>query len=88
MDIINGDHPWNFRRIGGIYQAQIETVEDLKALPTLDPKLWVALSCPVNDLEIDVKTLAWIDHDADGRVRIEEALTAVEWSLQSLSDPG
>jgi hypothetical protein len=88
MDIINGDHPWNFRRIGGIYQAQIETVEDLKALPTLDPKLWVALSCPVNDLEIDVKTLAWIDHDADGRVRIEEALTAVEWSLQRLSDPG
>lgn len=80
-------HPWNFRRVGGIYQAQLETVEDLKALESLDPKLWVALSCPVNDLEIDPKTLSWIDHDEDGRVRIEEALTAVQWTLERLSQP-
>lgn len=45
---------------------------DLHALETLDPKLWVALSCPVNDLEIDRRTLALIDHDTDRRVRIEE----------------
>ena len=66
---------------------QLNTVEDLHALATLDPKLWVALSCPVNDLEIDRRTLALIDNDADGRVRIEEMLIAVQWTLARLSNP-
>jgi hypothetical protein len=67
--------------------VQLNSVEDLRALATLDPKLWVALSCPVNDLEIDRRTLALIDFDTDGRVRIEELLTAVQWTLARLSDP-
>jgi len=67
--------------------VQLNTVEDLHALATLDPKLWVALSCPVNDLEIDRRTLALIDNDADGRVRIEEMLIAVQWTLARLSNP-
>ncbi len=90
MDITpsqSGQHRWNFTRKGGIFQVQLTTVEDLRALHTLDPKLWVALSCPVNDLEIDRRSLSLIDHDADGRVRIEEALTAVEWALARLSTP-
>ncbi len=78
-------HAWHFRRVGGIYQAQINTVEDLKSLDSLDPKLWVALSCPVNDLEIDRKTLELIDYDNDGRVRIEEVLHAVRWVLARMS---
>ncbi|WPJ96530.1 hypothetical protein SH580_02280 [Coraliomargarita algicola] len=90
MNIIpsfSGQHSWNFTRRGGIFQVQLDTVEDLRALSTLDPKLWVALSCPVNDLEIDRRTLTLIDHDADGRVRIEEMLTAVQWTLARLSNP-
>ncbi|MGZ0654829.1 hypothetical protein ACWPKS_04410 [Coraliomargarita sp. W4R72] len=83
----SGQHSWNFTRRGGIFQVQLDTVEDLRALDTLDPKLWVALSCPVNDLEIDRRTLSLIDHDADDRVRIEEMLTAVQWTLARLSDP-
>ncbi len=54
---LNGSHSWNFTRTGGIFQAQLNSVEDLKQLRGLDPKLWVALSCPVNDLEIDQLTL-------------------------------
>ncbi len=83
----SSQHPWNFTRRGGIFQVQLNTVEDLRALDTLDPKLWVALSCPVNDLEIDRRTLSLIDNDADGRVRIEEMLTAVQWTLARLSKP-
>lgn len=82
-----GQHSWNFSRRGGIFQVQLKTVEDLRALERLDPKLWVALSCPVNDLEIDRRTLSLIDNDADGRVRIEEMLTAVQWTLARLSRP-
>ncbi len=84
---LSGQHSWNFTRRGGIFQVQLNTVEDLHALEALDPKLWVALSCPVNDLEIDRRTLSLIDNDADGRVRIEEMLTAVQWTLARLSDP-
>ncbi|MFU8848941.1 MAG: hypothetical protein ACNA77_09540 [Opitutales bacterium] len=84
---LSGQHSWNFIRRGGIFQVQLNTVEDLRALGRLDPKLWVALSCPVNDLEIDRRTLALIDYDADGRVRIEEMLTAVEWTLARLARP-
>jgi hypothetical protein len=83
----SGQHSWNFTRRGGIFQVQLNTVEDLRALDTLDPKLWVALSCPVHDLEIDPRTLSMIDHDADDRVRIEEMLTAVQWTLARLSAP-
>lgn len=82
-----GQHAWNFTRRGGIFQVQLNTAEDLRALETLDPKLWVALSCPVNDLEIDPRTLSLIDNDTDGRVRVEEMLTAVKWTLERMSAP-
>lgn len=90
MDLIaklKSGHTWKFRRIGGIYQVELNSAEDLKAIHELDPKLWVALSCPVNGLELDRETLALIDSDADGRVRIEEMLAAVSWTMGRLSQP-
>ncbi|MGB0412835.1 MAG: hypothetical protein ACPGJU_00175 [Coraliomargarita sp.] len=87
LDALKSKHPWQLRHSGGIFQVQLKTVADLEALSTLDPKLWVALSCPVNGLEIDIKTLSLIDHDTDGRVRIEEMLTAVRWTLARLQKP-
>lgn len=83
----SGSHSWSFTRTGGIFQAKLNSVEDLKQLKELDPKLWVALSCPVNDLEVDRRTLSLIDYDTDGRVRIEEMLNAVEWTLARLEKP-
>jgi hypothetical protein len=80
-------HNWSFSHKGGIFQAQIKSADDLHALETLDPKLWVALSCPVHDLEIDPRTLSLIDEDADGRVRIEEMLRAVKWTMTRLAKP-
>lgn len=84
---LKSGYPWKLKRRGGIFQVQLTCVEDLRALETLDPKLWVALSCPVNGLEIDRKTLSRIDFDADERVRIEEMLAAVRWTLKRLSKP-
>jgi len=62
--------------------------EDLRRLGTLDQKLWVALSCPVKGLEIDEQTLALIDADQDGRIRVPELLAAVDWACARLKDPG
>jgi hypothetical protein len=84
---LKSSYPWTLKHIGGIFQVQLKSVKDLEALATLDPKLWVALSCPVNDLEIDRRTLELIDYDADGRVRIEEMRKALTWTLKRLAKP-
>ena len=54
-------HVWQFSRIGGVNRVNLETGQDLVALEQLDQKLWTALSCPIQGLEIDIKTLELID---------------------------
>jgi hypothetical protein len=85
---MNSPHNWKFYRIGGLDQAALETGADLANLKHLDQKLWVALSCPVKGLELDEKTLALIDTDHDGRIRVPELLSAIEWSGLVLNDLG
>ncbi len=80
-------HTWTFFRAGGLDQVQISTAEDLLHLDQLDQKLWVALSCPVLGLEFDAKTLALLDNDHDGRVRVPELLAAIKWACASLKNP-
>jgi hypothetical protein len=72
-------HRWRFCRLGGFDQVRLETAEDIRHLGELDQKLWAALSCPVNGLEFDSRTLAMLDSDQDGRVRVQEILTATRW---------
>jgi hypothetical protein len=81
-------HRWKFFRIGGLDQVALETGADLLALGELDQKLWVALSCPVKGLELDEKTLALIDADGDGRIRVPELLAAVRWAASRVKDAG
>jgi hypothetical protein len=80
-------HTWKFFRTGGLDQVALESAADLLALDQLDQKLWVALSCPVKGLELSEKTLALIDADADGRIRVPELLDAVKWASARLKDP-
>lgn len=81
-------HIWKFFRTGGLDQVSLATGSDLLSLRALDQKLWVALSCPVKGLELDDKTLALIDGDNDGRIRVPELIAAVEWAASRLKDPG
>jgi hypothetical protein len=81
-------HSWKFFRTGGLDQVALATGADLLALDQLDQKLWVALSCPVKGLELDEKTLALIDTDSDGRIRVPELLAAVKWATTRVNDPG
>lgn len=80
-------HTWRFFRTGGIDQVNLDTSADIQNLRNLDQKLWVALSCPVKGLEFDEKTLAFIDTNKDGRVRVPEILAAVDLVLASFHDP-
>ncbi len=81
-------HTWKFFRTGELDQVSLETGADLLNLEHLDQKLWVALSCPVKGLELDEKTLALIDTDGDGRIRVPELLAAIKWAAARLKEPG
>ena len=75
----NSNHVWSFSTVGGVKRVNLESGADLLALEYLDQKLWTALSCPVSGLEIDSKTLALVDSDGDGHIRVPEILAAVKW---------
>ena len=81
MAIINKDkkYKWEFSNIGGSSRVRIKTGEDIAHLPELDPKMWTVLSCPVKGLEIDEKSLAYIDSDADGKIRVNDVIATSQW---------
>lgn len=82
-------HRWRFFRAGGLDQVRFDTADDYRDLENLDPKLWVALACPVKGLEFDERTLhGLLDLDGDGRVRVPEVVGAVQWAEDHLKDLG
>src|SRR5688572_31124415 len=80
-------HRWRFFRAGGFDQVKLETGADLLNLDQLDQKLWVALACPTKGLEFDAQTLALIDTDKDGRIRVPELIAALKWAGGLLKNP-
>lgn len=83
----NSNHIWQFSRVGGVNRVNLDSGKDLLALDSLDQKLWTALSCPVNGLEIDSKTLELMDIDKDGKLRVPEILEAVKWITSVIKNP-
>jgi hypothetical protein len=80
-------HHWHFFRAGGFDQVKIKSGADIANLDQLDPKLWVALACPTQGLEFDSKTLALMDTDKDGRIRVPEIVAAAKWTCANLKNP-
>src|SRR5882672_10875172 len=83
---MNSTRTWKFFRAGGFDQVKLETGSDLMALDQLDQKLWVALACPTTGLHFDARTLALIDTDKDGRIRVPELIAAVKWAGDALKN--
>jgi hypothetical protein len=79
-------HIWHFSKVGGVKRVNLESGSDLKNLASLDPKLWTALSCPVDGLEIDKKTLELLDTDNDRKIRVPEIIAAVNWMCGLVKD--
>lgn len=80
-------HVWRFSTIGGVDRVNLDSGADLVNLDTLDQKLWTALSCPVDGLEIDPNTLKLIDKDGDGKLRVPDILEAVRWITKMVNNP-
>ena len=80
-------YKWEFENIGGSLRVKIASGADIAHLSELDPKMWTVLSCPVKGLEINEKSLSYIDLDADGKIRINDVVKTAEWITGALNNP-
>ena len=80
-------YKWEFENIGGSSRVRITTGEDIAHLNELDPKMWTVLSCPVKGLEIDEKSLTYMDCDADGKLRVNDVICMSQWLTGALKNP-
>jgi len=78
------DYKWKFARIGGVTRVYISSAEDIKHLGELDKKMWTVLSCPVKGLEIDEQSLAYMDTNGDGQIRVDEVIGVSQWLCKVL----
>ena len=88
MTMINKDknYKWEFDNIGGSSRVRINSGEAIAHLAELDPKMWTVLSCPVKGLEIDERSLAYMDIDSDGKIRVNDVVATAEWITGALKD--
>lgn len=78
---------WNYVYLGGVPRVKLATGADIAHLDELDEKLWTVLSCPVKGLQIDEKSLDYIDSDKDGQVHVSEVVSTAKWLCQVLTNP-
>lgn len=79
-------YKWEFENVGGTLRVKIASGADIAHLAELDPKMWTVLSCPVQGLEIDDRSLAYIDADGDGKIRINDVIRTAEWVTGALKN--
>ncbi len=79
-------HTWSFFRSGGLDQVSLTTADDLSR--------WTGWTrscgwrCPVRSrVSSSTKTLALIDSDGDGHIRVPEVIAAVNWAAARLKNP-
>ena len=89
MAIINKDqkYKWQFENIGGCSRVKIASGQDIAHLDELDIKMWTVLSCPVKGLEIEEKSLKYMDRDADGKIRVNDVISVAKWMTGALKNP-
>lgn len=81
------DYKWTYCSLGGVTRVNITSGEDIAHLAELDQKMWTVLSCPVKGLELDERTLDLLDYDRDGKIRVDEIITASQWLCKVLVNP-
>ena len=89
MAILKRDekYKWQFDNIGGCSRVRISSGQDIAHLEELDTKMWTVLSCPIKGLEIDEKSLTYMDFDADGKIRVNDVVGVSKWITKVLKNP-
>ena len=83
----NNGYKWTFASVGGQVRVKITSGKDIAHLGELDRKLWTVLSSPVTGLEFDSQSLAYLDTDGDGKIRVDEVIAAAQWLTKVIKDP-
>ena len=88
MALINREkkYKWEFANIGGSSRVKITKGKDIEHLGELDPKMWTVLSSPITGLEIDDRSLKYMDCDGDGKLRINDVVAVSKWITDILKD--
>ena len=88
MAIIRKDrkYKWTFDNIGGTTRVKITSGADIAHLGELDPKMWTVLTCPVTGVEFDAESLAYMDSDSDGKIRVNDVVATAEWITSLLKN--
>ena len=79
-------YKWEFINLGGSSRVKIRNGEDIAHLGELDHKMWTVLSCPVKGLEIDDKSLAYMDTDGDGKIHVDDVVKTAQWITSLLKN--
>ena len=82
----NNKYKWEFENIGGSSRVKIRNGQDIANLAELDPKMWTVLSCPVKGLEINDKSLAYMDTDGDGKIHVDDVVKTAQWITSLLKN--
>lgn len=80
------NYKWSFENIGGATRVKLSSGKDIEHLGELDPKMWTVLSCPVKGLEIDSKTLSYIDSNSDEKIHIDDVIATAKWVTDAIND--
>ncbi|MCM1178357.1 MAG: hypothetical protein NC308_09090 [Clostridium sp.] len=88
MKILKKDtgYKWEFENIGGSTRVKITSGEDIAHLHELDRKMWTVLSCPVKGLEIDERSLSYMDWEQDGKIHLDDVVHTADWITGALKD--
>lgn len=81
------NYDWKYTVTGGATRVSIESGQDIANLDQLDQKQWTVLSCPVKGLELDEKSLAYMDADADGKIHVNDVIATSKWLTSVLKNP-
>lgn len=79
-------YKWEFINLGGSSRVKITSGEDIAHLDELDHKMWTVLSCPVKGLEIDDKSLSYMDTDGDGKIHVDDVVKTSQWITSLLKN--
>ena len=79
-------HSWSYDNVGGSVRVRITSGADIAHLAELDLKKWTVLSCPTVGLDIDEKSLKYVDADGDGRIRVSDVIATSQWLTSVIND--
>jgi len=73
-----------FEKVGGSLQPIVKKAVDMERLLQLSPAFWSITSVSLDAIAMDPVFLKFMDSDVNGKIRVDEVKTAIQWVLGRL----